>query len=146
MQKINFQDLPNTTTPVNATNLNLLQTNVENAIPEVKNTKNSSTTNTYGCEYINKALEPDFIIKQAEGYRLVWTTGYNEETYEITSAIPTAPTGYTLVGCIEAHFDGNMRKINVFKDSNKWYVNAYNDNQYGGARIVNTTWLYKKNN
>ena len=32
MTKINFQNLPNTTTPVNATNLNQLQTNVENAI------------------------------------------------------------------------------------------------------------------
>lgn len=30
MQKINFQNLPDTTTPVNATNLNQLQTNVEN--------------------------------------------------------------------------------------------------------------------
>ena len=29
MQKINFQNLPNTTTPVNATNLNAIQTNVE---------------------------------------------------------------------------------------------------------------------
>ena len=29
MQKINFQNLPNTTTPVNATNLNALQENVE---------------------------------------------------------------------------------------------------------------------
>ena len=32
MTKINFQDLPNTTTPVNASNLNQLQTNVENAL------------------------------------------------------------------------------------------------------------------
>ncbi len=32
MQKINFQDLPSTTTPISATNLNLLQTNVETAI------------------------------------------------------------------------------------------------------------------
>ena len=30
MQKINFQNLPNTSTPVNATNLNAIQTNVEN--------------------------------------------------------------------------------------------------------------------
>lgn len=30
MDKINFLNLPNTTTPVNATNLNLLQTNVDN--------------------------------------------------------------------------------------------------------------------
>lgn len=33
MQKITFEDLPSTDTPVNATNLNQLQTNVENAIP-----------------------------------------------------------------------------------------------------------------
>lgn len=32
MQRINFQNLPNTTTPVNATNLNQLQTNVENTL------------------------------------------------------------------------------------------------------------------
>lgn len=35
MQKINFQDLPSTSTPLNASNLNQLQTNVENAINEV---------------------------------------------------------------------------------------------------------------
>lgn len=35
MQKINFQNLPDTTTPVNATNLNALQTNVENAIGDI---------------------------------------------------------------------------------------------------------------
>ena len=35
MNKINFQNLPNTTTPVNATNLNQVQTNVENAINSV---------------------------------------------------------------------------------------------------------------
>lgn len=29
MEKINFQDLPSTSTPVNATNLNAVQTNVE---------------------------------------------------------------------------------------------------------------------
>ena len=34
MNKINFQNLPNTTTPLNASNMNQLQTNVENAITE----------------------------------------------------------------------------------------------------------------
>ena len=32
MQKITFKNLPDTTTPVNATNLNAIQTNAENAI------------------------------------------------------------------------------------------------------------------
>ena len=52
MQKINFQDLPSTTTPLNANNLNQLQTNVENEF--AKNIKliytkdiAGNTTDTY---------------------------------------------------------------------------------------------------
>lgn len=44
MQKINFQDLPNTTTPVDADNLNDLQDNVENAIDENTNNIGDITT------------------------------------------------------------------------------------------------------
>lgn len=36
MTKITFEDLPNTTTPVNASNLNVVQTNTENAIADAK--------------------------------------------------------------------------------------------------------------
>lgn len=35
MEKINFENLPSTNTPINATNLNQLQTNVENAIGDL---------------------------------------------------------------------------------------------------------------
>lgn len=35
MEKINFQDLPSTDTPIDSTNLNLLQANVENAINDL---------------------------------------------------------------------------------------------------------------
>lgn len=35
MQKINFQNLPSTTTPINATNLNAIQSNAETAINDV---------------------------------------------------------------------------------------------------------------
>ena len=34
MQKITFEDLPSTSTPIDSANLNQLQTNVENAIPK----------------------------------------------------------------------------------------------------------------
>lgn len=43
MQKINFQNLPSTTTPINATNLNAIQANVENAINLVSNYLSSET-------------------------------------------------------------------------------------------------------
>ena len=36
MNKVNFQDYPNTTTPVNSTNLNQVQTNVENEFIAVR--------------------------------------------------------------------------------------------------------------
>ena len=45
MQKINFQNLPNTTTPVNDTNLNLLQDNVENALNLKADTSSLPTVN-----------------------------------------------------------------------------------------------------
>lgn len=35
MQKITFENLPSTNTPINATNLNAIQTNTENAINEL---------------------------------------------------------------------------------------------------------------
>lgn len=46
MNKINFQDLPNETTPINATNLNQMQTNIDNAKVEVSSTLNGVDLNT----------------------------------------------------------------------------------------------------
>ena len=45
MQKIPFQDLPNTTTPVDADNLNQLQTNVETDLGLLSNLNTTSKTN-----------------------------------------------------------------------------------------------------
>ena len=43
MEKIIFEDLPSTKTPINANNLNKIQENVENAINEVNDKFNYST-------------------------------------------------------------------------------------------------------
>lgn len=45
MQKITFQNYPSTSTPVSADNLNLLQTNVENAISDSVDIVSSTVTN-----------------------------------------------------------------------------------------------------
>lgn len=50
MQKITFENLPSTNTPLNASNLNTLQDNVENAF---NNTYGTSQTEGYSQEYIN---------------------------------------------------------------------------------------------
>lgn len=44
MEKINFQDYPSTDTPVNATNLNLLQTNAETEINSTKSNLETKIT------------------------------------------------------------------------------------------------------
>ena len=56
MDKINFQNLPNTTTPVNAYNLNKIQENAENAINEVDNKTVYSTSETIVGEWLGKPL------------------------------------------------------------------------------------------
>lgn len=53
MEKIIFEDLPSTKTPLNAENLNQLQTNVENAIKEVDNRTIYSTTEQVVGTWIN---------------------------------------------------------------------------------------------
>lgn len=53
MQKINFQDYPNTTTPINATNLNQLQTNVENSINNLGTVLYSNSNGTTGNVTLN---------------------------------------------------------------------------------------------
>jgi hypothetical protein len=53
MDKINFTNYPSTDTPISADNLNLLQTNVENAIPTSANEYGSSQTAPYSQNYIN---------------------------------------------------------------------------------------------
>lgn len=45
MEKITFEDLPSTNTPINSTNLNLIQINTENAINEVSGDLNNLKTN-----------------------------------------------------------------------------------------------------
>lgn len=45
MQKINFQNYPNTSTPINSTNLNQLQTNIENEIGDLSNLDTDVKTN-----------------------------------------------------------------------------------------------------
>ena len=56
MEKIIFEDLPSTKTPLNAENLNKIQTNAENAINEVDNKFNYSTEEQVVGTYLGKPL------------------------------------------------------------------------------------------
>lgn len=71
MEKINF--LNNSQPALNATNLNKLQDNVENAIAEQINTQNTtSDSETYSCNYINGIVESG---NNANGYYVKFIDG-----------------------------------------------------------------------
>lgn len=74
MQKITFENLPSTNTPLNATNMNLLQTNVENAINGIV----ESGSNTNG-DYVKYADGTMICWKQVSGtinITTTWGEGY----------------------------------------------------------------------
>ena len=81
MQKITFEDYPSTNTPINASNLNAIQTNVENAIEDLST---YSQTETLIGEFLGQPL-----------YRKVLT--YSKTTEGTTVTIPMGISGYDKV-------------------------------------------------
>lgn len=85
MTKINFQNLPNTTTPIDDINLNLLQNNAEDYINETK------TDLTANITKILKALGLDTDTYSSNSiYAVGDLVIYNNAIYECTTAITTA--------------------------------------------------------
>lgn len=113
MQKINFQNLPSTTTPVNATNLNALQTNVENAIP----TKISDLTNDSSfVEY--KSVVSNVDLNDYKNYGI----------YYFYSNCSNAPTDYFY--CLIMGAGGDCVQIGASVSYDNLYFRRY----------VNGTW------
>lgn len=81
MEKINFKDLPNTDTPINSSNLNQLQTNVENAI-------NDDTG----------WLDLNDYIKYRKKNGIVFVCGYGKNEFKVGNGF------YTTVGTLPEGF------------------------------------------
>ena len=111
MVKIDFKDLPDTTTPVDADNLNQLQENVEDAIDNVSIDLDSqvSTTSTNGVEnqaitnYVNNLI-PDVYSTTETQTNMIWIDG--KPIYRIVYTGRTTSGGaYTTV---TTTFSGNI--------------------------------------
>ena len=96
MQKINFQNLPSTTTPLNATNMNAIQTNVENVfngsepmgsiIVDSIRSKNMFNKNMFvGGLNINSS--GTYISESASGAGISYIKVEAGKTYTITSNV-----------------------------------------------------------
>lgn len=65
MNLIDFKDYPDTSTPVNADNLNLLQTNIENSIVDVENDITKYRVKRYDLSNVNLVSGNNSIAKPA---------------------------------------------------------------------------------
>ena len=69
MEKVNFQDLPSQETPINATNLNKVQDNVENVLKKNIITASFNTNHVIGAtDVAEKVLLDDFV---SEGDKII---------------------------------------------------------------------------
>lgn len=98
MNKINFKNLPDTTTPLSAENLNLLQDNVEDAIPTLDSTVSTSSTN--GVE--NQAITNYVNSKTTStGWQQVGANSYDtkyNKTGNVVSIQCYSPSNATITG------------------------------------------------
>lgn len=90
MEKVIFEDLPSTNTPINASNLNLVQDNVENEINGITDkivTETSYTNPFHGC-YIRKYN--GFVEMKIDGL----SASISMEAWKWSSVLGKLPEGY----------------------------------------------------
>jgi hypothetical protein len=134
MNKINFENLPSTNTPLNAENLNLMQTNIENAI-------NGGTVLWTGAWFMNanqQAQLSENISDQNNGIVLIWSP-YSDGQAQNWGYVHTFISKYQLqaqgngVNCILMSNDFSFvaGKYIYINDS---YISGNNENETSGTR------------
>ena len=122
MQKIKFKNLPDTSTPLNAENLNLMQDNIESAIPTIENSLDSdSTTNAPSVHAVNNMIKTQDVAISVGVLNSTGTTGFEKFDQETSYTIEQGykclgVVGYSLVGgyytsCILSRLYADESKI-----------------------------------
>lgn len=94
MEKIIFEDLPSTNTPLNADNLNQIQENVENAIEEIRDNlvkilwSNSNPTNNFDAQTVS--LNDD--ISNYDMYCVIFNQSTGSTNQLTTGILPIGDT------------------------------------------------------
>ena len=156
MTKITFKDLPDTSTPLSASNLNTLQDNVENAInvvagdiPTIDSSVSTSSTNGVENQAITNYVDgeitnidttlttisgnlTDYVKFSYATYSNSVTINANQAT-ALSVSLP-AITGYKALACVGGKGNGNtgllIQQSLVNNGSfNTWVTNVCNDNR-----------------
>lgn len=85
--KVNWQDLPSTQTPLNATNLNHMDDGIAAALTadNIKNTQTTSTTDTYSCTQINNKINT---AGNSVTFNNEWRVGYKPPAGNFMTTVP----------------------------------------------------------
>lgn len=129
MQKIEFKNLPDTTTPLSAENLNQLQDNVEDAIPTLDSTVSTSSTNGVENQAITNYV--DGIAATIPEVKTTQTTS-DTATYSCTyinnnaGGLPSCTSLGTQTGTTPIALPNNFKELMVEIDtvpasSYQWY-------------------------
>lgn len=122
MQKITFENLPSTNTPLNASNLNTLQDNIETAINSV--VESGSNTNGYYIKYADGTM----ICWQREQFDNVQITNAQGNLYQ-SGAI--TPKNYPVA------FVGEWPAVSRDIESSTWAVFGFGQHNTSGTSLTN---------
>lgn len=156
MTKIPFEDLPSTNTPLNASNMNQLQDNVEDAIdivagdiPTIDSSVSTSSTNPVENQAITNYVDgeitnidttlttisgnlTDYVIFGYATYSNSVTINANQAT-ALSVSLPSV-AGYKALACVGGKGNGNtglliQQSIVNNGGFNTWVTNVCNDNR-----------------
>lgn len=130
MDKINFQNLPNTTTAVNATNLNQVQTNVENEFNKIENY--SSTE-----KIIGKWIDNSTLYRKVIEYG--WDSAIGNSSGVTNISIPHNISSFRALTNLYATIQGRY-SLPVMGNNNAASLISAVDNTNVNFRIINDTW------
>lgn len=133
MEKINFQDLPSTSTPLNSTNLNQMQANMEDAIIPIKLVTISDTapgSATTGDMYYNTA---DNKVYTAIGTN-TWDSG-NTPRYDGFYINTTDNTLFYYNGTALVGAGGSQTSINVKNEKTTSETDVYSCNYVNNMKV-----------
>ena len=94
-------------TDLNASTFNTMQSNIENAIPEVQTSKTTSDSDTYACTYVNNALIDEYSTSEVKTNK-VWIDGRPIYRTVIDKGDIAIPRGN---GTLFTHGISNIRQI-----------------------------------
>jgi hypothetical protein len=129
MQKINFENLPSTNTPINATNLNAIQDNTESAINSAINSVISTIASLISVDYLD----------DIEGSITIGNIGIEWGVVQVTPSYGSSPNFY---GSVQVNFKNTYKKApGMFANLGAGYTSVQNVATINVGNTSGNVWM-----